>query len=175
MSNCSPIAMTWNDKTKTLVPVSDFWARRAAKEFQDGHTYHIADQPERSTNSHRHYFSMIHDLWENLPEELAEEFPSAEALRKYALIKAGYCDCHKIPCSSQETAETIVACIRALDEYTVITITENVVSVYRAKSQSYKAMGREDFQRSKEATLGIISKLIGIAKKDANQHAGRAA
>ena len=98
----------------------------------------------------------------NLPEGLAERFASDEHLRKYALIKAGNRDERSIVCTSRAEARRIAAFVRPIDDYSIITVSETVVSQFTAKSQSVEAMGKSQFQAGKDAVLGILAEMIGV-------------
>lgn len=147
-----------------MVPLSRF-ARTCGEAFTVGEYYRMEVREERSVKSHSHYFACIADAWENLPEDQASQFPTAEHLRKWALVKAGYRDERSIVCASKAEAQRVAAFIKPLDEYAVVIVREAVVMVLTAKSQSVKAMGRVDFQASKDKVLGILSEMIGVTPK----------
>lgn len=115
----------------------------------------------RSAKSHDHFFACVNDAWKSLPESLGDEFPSPEHLRKWALVKAGFCSESKIVCASNDEAIKLVMSAKAMDKYAVIEIDGKVVTIWRAESQRKDAMGREEFQRAKDRALHIISALIG--------------
>ena len=79
------------------------------KQFVVGEVYCMVAQEERSAASHRQYFASLHDAWMNLPEATAEQFPSSEHLRKYALIQAGFRDERSIVCASKAEARRLAA------------------------------------------------------------------
>jgi hypothetical protein len=162
MTTGNPIECVWDGSA--FRPTTPFWARRAAKDYAEGEVLHMADQPERSTKSHAFYFASINSAWKNLPEALADRFPTVDHLRRYALIKTGFCDTQSMPCPSHAAALRFAAFVRPIDEFALITVTDTVVTVYRAKSQSYKAMGREDFNKSKEAVLDVLADMIGVTR-----------
>ncbi|MBA3752935.1 MAG: hypothetical protein H0X01_02055 [Nitrospira sp.] len=115
----------------------------------------------RSSESHRHYFACIADGWGNLPEALADEHPSPEHLRHFALIKAGYCTETKVVCATNGDALMLASYVSRSDTYALVNVMGRVVTIWRAESQSVKAMGGKKFQASKEAVLRVISELIG--------------
>lgn len=172
MTTSAPITMAWDGEA--MHPAGKFWAHKADEAFVIGETYRIVEHNDRSTNSHNHFFASLQSGWENLPEIYAEQFPTSEHLRRYALIKSGFCDSQTLVCESRAAALRTAAFMRPLDEFALVTIRDVVVTVYRAKSQSRKAMGKEDFQKSKDAVLDIVSDLIGV-RKDALAEAGKAA
>lgn len=164
-----PVECFWDGDV--FRPVNDWWKKRAARQYTAGEVYHLADEPERSTRSHNHYHASVAEAWKNLPEHWAERFRSPDALRKYALIKSGHCDSTSMPCPSQASAERFAKFVSPMDEFALVTVKDSVVTVYRAKSQSFRAMGKADFQRSKDDVLAIIADMIGVTAKElAAQH-----
>jgi hypothetical protein len=144
-----------------------FRALRDVKDIEPGTVAGWARQEHRSAETHRHYFACIADAWANLREDVAATMPSPEHLRKGAMIQAGYCTMTKL--AFKTNAEAIAACafISALDTYAECGVNGTVAVIRRATSQSMKAMGKEEFQKSKEAVLGVISQLIGAEVKEA--------
>lgn len=170
--------------TKAIPPMLFYWdgeslipkiPRMADRHFVVGETYTLVEHHDRSQATHSHYFASLNEAWKNLREADALRFPTAEHLRKWAMVKAGYADERTIVCVSTEEAARAAAHIRALDGYAVITVSEGVVRVYTAKSQSKAAMGAAEFQKSKQAVLDIVSDLIGVDAANLRQEAGRAA
>lgn len=147
------------------------FARKLDASLVIGEVLRWEQVPERSLKSHKFYFATIADAWGNLPESLADELPSPEHLRKYALIKAGYCDMSKVVLSTNRQAIQLSAIMAAMDACAVFEVSGNVLTVWQAHSQSMKAMGKKQFEESKQAVLDVISGLIGA---DATQ-AGMAA
>lgn len=168
----SPIIYRWSGEA--MEPLARFHNEVNAH-FVIGATYELEEVLERSSASHRHYFAVIREAWLNLPERLAERFPDPDHLRKFALIKAGFRDERSIVCSSKAEAQRLAAFVRPMDDYAVVTSSEAVVTVYTAKSQSSKAMGREGFQASKEAVLGVLAEMIGADPTALSRRAKEAA
>ena len=115
----------------------------------------------RSKVSHDHFFASVEEAFKNLPEDLKDDFASAEHLRKWALIKAGFRDERSIAASSKADALRIAAFIKPMDEFAVVVVREAMVTQYVAKSQSLRAMGKAEFQRSKDAVFDVLAQLIG--------------
>lgn len=166
------ILFNWDGEV--MRPATGEWARRADKVFVVGERYRLVEEHERSSISHRHYFASVEESWGNLPENIAEQWPTSEHLRKWALVKAGYADERSIVCSSKAEAQRVAAFIKPMDAYAVVTVREAVVRVYTAKSQSMRAMGRADFQASKTAVLDILAGLVAVTPKQLRE-AGAAA
>ena len=131
--------------------------------FVPGNIYRLIEHEDRSQRSHAHYFASVHDAWQNLPERYADRFPTAEHLRKWALIQSGFHDQRSIVAASKAEALRIAAFFKPLDEHAVIVAREATVVVCTAKSQSSRAMGRDEFQKSKTAVLDMLSEMIGVA------------
>jgi hypothetical protein len=112
------------------------------------------------------FFVRRDEAWVNLPEHEAERFQTSEHLRKWSLIKCGYADQRQIVCASKAEALRFRAFIVPMDDYAIVTANESVVTVFTAKSQSMKAMGRREFHESKQKVLDYVAALIGVKPED---------
>lgn len=121
--------------------------------FTVGEAYRLEPQEQRSLVSHNHYFKTLNEIWESLPERYGDRIPSVEHMRKWALIRTGFRDERSIVCASKAEAERVAAFVKPMDDFAIVVAHEASVLVYTAKSQSMKAMGAKEFQRSKEAVL----------------------
>lgn len=137
----------------------------AAEHFGQGEIVTFVAHEDRSLKSHRHFFAAVTEAWQNLPESLGDRFPTTDALRKFALIRTGWRDERSIACSSKAEARRLAAFIRPMDDYALVVVSEALVTVYTAKSQSMKAMGREAFQKSKDDVLAFLAEQIGISQQ----------
>lgn len=173
MSAMPPLPCRWDGES--FAPMSQHWARQADKHFVVGEVYTLEVREERSALSHRHYFASIHEAWQNLPEAIAERFPTPEHLRKFALIRAGCRDERSISCASKAEALRLAAFIRPMDDFAIVVTDGAMVTVYTAKSQSMRAMSKQEFQKSKDAVLDFIAGLIGTKADDLERNAGEAA
>jgi hypothetical protein len=158
--NEQPIQVMWDGEA--FVPANPHWARRADEQFVVGERYAMVEHHERSSASHAHYFATLHDLWLNLPEHVAPQFPTAEHLRKHALIATGYADRRSIVCSSAAEARRIAAFIAPSDTFAVVKVDAATITVWTAQSQAMKAMGKKAFQQSKDDVLGWCADRIGL-------------
>lgn len=156
----APIMFRWEGNA--FVPASPFWQRKADQAFVCHETYPLVEHHERSHATHAHYFAAINEAWQNLPDHLLAEYPNPDALRKKMLVRAGYADERSIVCASKAEAQRVAAFIKPMDIYAVVVVRDNVVRVYTAQSQSYRAMGRKAFQDSKEAVLRALDDLLGV-------------
>ena len=152
-----PLLFDWNGEA--MVPRAKKAPDRA---FVIGEQYLLAEVQDRSRNTHNHYFAALAECWKSLPEHLAERFASSEHLRKWALIKAGYRDERSVVCASKAEAERVAAFIKPMDDFAVARVSEAVVIVYTAKSQSVRARGKAEFQASKSAVLDVLAEMLGV-------------
>jgi hypothetical protein len=151
------------------------FAKECDRQFVIGQVYPLEVSMPRSRSSHNHQFAEIEEAWRNLPENVAEHFPTSEHLRKFALIRTGFRDERSIVCSSRAEALRIAAFMRPSDPLAWIVVGGSTVTVYTAKSQSVRAMGAKEFQRSKQAVLDYIAGMIGVSGETLSENAGRAA
>lgn len=170
MNAIPPLAFDWTGES-----MSPKLPKLADRYYVVGEVYRLAPHDDRSAVSHRHYFATLNEAHNNLPDELAERLPTPEHLRKYALIRAGYRDERTIVCSTKGEAMRVAAFVRPIDDFAVVDTDGLVVTVYTAKSQSMRAMGKKTFQESKDAVLRIVSELIGTDPTTLRQNTARAA
>ncbi len=167
----SPLMFAWDGEAMRVLPR---FAKEADKRFVIGERYVLDEIQDRSAATHRHYFAAVNEAWANMPESVAARWPTAEHLRKFCLIKAGFHNHRSIVSRSRTEAQRLAAFVRPMDEFAIVSVNECVVNVYTAQSQSHRAMGRQEFARSKEAVLALLDELLGV-EKGATQKAGEAA
>lgn len=139
-------------------------------DLDDGTAYRMEVVEDRNWQRHKAYFARLKELWETLPESAALEpwAQSPESLRKYALIRTGYCTCTTHATGTKAEARRTAAILRAeADEFTVVVPRGTTVEVYRAKSQAGRAMRKAEFNESADAVLAFLSALIGAREEDA--------
>ncbi len=157
-----PTAFNW-----TGTAMEPTHPKLAASRFPVGGPYYLAEVEERSEVSHRHEFAWLRTAHATLPDDLAMDFPTPEHLRKRALISTGFCTMQDYACGTRAEALRWAEHLRQLlDPYTLIQVKEGVVRVFRAASQAEKAMGRAEFQASKQAILEWVANLLGVAPAD---------
>lgn len=152
---------------EVMLPLPNF-RKMADRSFVIGQTYRLEEVQERSKRSHDHYFACIEEAWSNLPEPMLEQFPNSTILRKFALIRTGFCTMSQEVCQTHAEAQRAAGMIRRhADDYLLITVDRNVVTVHRAESQSLHAMGsKRRFQESKDKTLTYIASLLGVTREE---------
>lgn len=163
MSKTPPIPFRFVDGA--LRPVGARAEGAAAFHYDNGHIFWLVEYHDRDPVSHRHMFAWLKTAFVNLPEHYAGQFPSAEHLRKTALIQCGYCTQRDIVCDTPQGARQLAAWAQSKDEYLVVLVIENVVRIFEAESQSRKAMGLERFEASKADILNHIAGMLGTTPK----------
>ena len=158
----SPFPIRWQWDGEAMVPATGYWAKCANKRYVVGETYTMDEIYVRSAETHRHYFACIRSAWESLPDELRAQYPTAEHLRKFALINAGYCTKVQHVCKSEAEAHRLAAAIKPYDTYQLVMVEGPIVTVWHALSQDQRSMDKAKFQASKEAVLRWIGDLIGV-------------
>jgi hypothetical protein len=160
MNTTPPIVFVYHDGV--MVPRS---RAQADKWYGDGEVVALERFEQRSISSHNHEFAVLASAWENLPSEFYADYPTPEHFRKRLLIEAGYCTVEKIVFSTAQDAIKAAALAMAVDDYNVATADGRTFTRYIAKSQSMKAMGKKDFQASKQAVLELAAAKIGVSAR----------
>lgn len=166
------IICQWDGESFVPLPRS---RKDADRHFVIGERYPLVEWKDRSWASHAHEFAWLHEAWKNLPEALAESYPSPEHLRKRALIDAGFFDEQIVDAGSNAAAIRVAAAFRSREEFSLVIVRGPLVVIRTAKSQSRRAMPKGEFQRSKDAILETVSALIGVAPGALVREARRAA
>lgn len=156
-----PQGFTWNGEA--MVPRSQ---RLADKAYTVGENYILVTHEDRSTATHNHEFAWLKEAWLNLPENLADEFPTPEHLRKRALIDGGFYDQTVIDAGSNAAALRVASAFRAREEFSLVIVRGPAVVIRTAKSQSRRSMNKQEFQASKTAILEVVSGMIGVKPEE---------
>jgi hypothetical protein len=137
----------------------------ADRYFVYGQRYVLIEHQVRSRASHDHFFASVDEAWANLPEQFEGRWPTADHLRKWCLIHCGYRDERTLVASSKAEALRLASFVKPMDEFAVVHVMDAVVTVYTAKSQSMRAMGKSDFQRSKTDVLAMLADMLGTTTR----------
>lgn len=159
MSQSPPTLFTFDAARAVMVAKTPGLARTR---FVDGDDYLLLDVEERSAKSHDHEFAWLNEAWKTLPESLAEQYPTPEHLRKKALIQARFYHETVTDAGSNAAALRVASMIRAREEFAMVFVRGAFVIVRDPKSQSRRAMEKDEFQRSKTAILEVVSELLGV-------------
>lgn len=164
----TPLTYQWNGEA--MVPLSRFH-NVANAELVVGQNYVLTEVEDRSQKSHAHLFVEIGEVWSSLPEDLANQYPTPEHLRKTALIRAGFCTVQDHVCKSDAEALRTAILAKSLDQYAITETRGNVLRIYRAQSMAWGRMKRADFQAAKDGVFRVILELTGINPADAEARA----
>jgi hypothetical protein len=157
-----PVLIRWDGEA--FVPANTYQARIASQAYEVGQAVAMAPFEDRSRASHNHEFAWLSEAWNSLPEchSCQSWAATPEHLRKYALIRTGFCNSIEVVAGSHAAALRVAAAFRSVDEYAVATVSGQTVTYLTAKSQSTRAMDKRQFQESKTAILEFIAGLIGV-------------
>lgn len=159
-----PILYRCDQDAGAMLPLPQF-RKRFASAYEHGKIYRQVDVEERSTKSHSAYFAFVTDCWQSLPDELAIQFPTADALRKHALIMTGFRRERKFVASSAREARKLAVFLTPgpHDDYAIVSVKDNVVVELKPLSQSYKGMPTKgQFHASQKAVREWLSDLLGL-------------
>jgi hypothetical protein len=177
------VIFKWEDARGVMVPLPRF-GNVCRRQYVDGEEYPLDVHMERSTASHNQYFAALTELYNSLPESVSiitvedvsmPRWPTSEHFRKWCLIKTGWYVEKNFACASAGHARNLAAFVRKVDEHAVITLRQDVVSVFEAKSQSRAAMGKEKFEASKRDVIDLATSLVGVTKTEAMRAASKPA
>ena len=153
---------------------------RPATVFMDGQDWvpasyaaALADalrEKQRSTQSHGHQFAAINDCFDSLPAKFASApyAANADAFRKHGLISTGHCDVASVvfdtPEQARAAAPFIADLARKAHGYALTVARGPVVVCSTPHSQSYKAMGKDRFNKSKADVLAWCESVLGVVR-----------
>lgn len=149
--------------------------READAEYVVGQICRLENVENRSTATHNHQFAWLKDAWSQLPEDLADLYPSPEHLRKRALVEAGLYDETIIDAGSNAAALRVASEFRRRNDFSLVIVRGPAVVIRDPKSQSRRAMNAQEFKESKDKIIEIISEMIGVDPATLRREAGRAA
>jgi hypothetical protein len=157
------VRFIWNGEA--MVPHGASASKLCDRHYVIGQTYMLEEASERSWVSHSHQFAWLAEAHANLPEALADQFPTAEHLRKAALIATGQFKERIINAKSRALAAQIAAFVTWDDEFASVEVNGLTVIVRKAVSQRMTGPGRmskAEFQRSKDKIMTWVAQLIGV-------------
>lgn len=159
----APITFIWQGDCFT--PASPFWAKKADATYVIGERYDLVEVQERSTKSHAHLFASIAEAHANLRDELLDEYPTPDRLRRKLLIKGGFCSEQSIVCSTRAEAQRWTDIMRQREPDSVVIARGTVVRIYVAESMSYRTMNKERFGAAKNFILNELASMLGTTPK----------
>jgi hypothetical protein len=172
VNELEPIPFIWDGEECVMRPARGY-RPLARRQFVHGEEYPLEVHEQRSMKSLRHYHAAIRNAWQNLRDEQRytaagdDKYPEPDSLRKWALVKLGYRNERFIVCDTPEHAQALVPKIQPINEEAIIVVSENVIKIYTARSQSMygrNRMTKEEFQRSKTEVLDLLAEHIGVSR-----------
>jgi hypothetical protein len=162
-----------------MVPLARY-GNVAGRQFHEGEEYPLVVLEARSRSSHNHYFAAVGEAFQNLPENIAARWPTAEHLRKWVLIETGWFEEKEFEMPDQKSAYRLGKFIRTENDHARISIHAigggvHKVIVRVAKSQSAAAMPKQTFEDSKRDVLDYLASMIDVKRSDLNKAARRSA
>ena len=170
----APLLYVWNGEGFEPTP---YYRRVAERQFQLGRVYRLEQVEARSWDSHKHYFAVLHEAWQNLPED-GPQFQSPEELRAWALTHTAFRDTREYRAANRQEALRVAKYLREGHDYSRIEFDADdprIVRQYIPRSQAVSAMSGREFQLSKEAVLDVLAAKLGVTVEDLKQNAGTAA
>jgi hypothetical protein len=158
----SDVAIICRFTDGALVPSTNYQRHLAFERWTEGQLVPVVEQSERSTASHNHEFAWLKEAWNSLPDELLDQYPNQEVLRKHGLIAKGHCTMVQHSCPTEAEAKRLAAILKPYDVYAIVRQRGPVVTVYTAVSQSRRAMGAAAFQQSKSDLMDFVAELLGV-------------
>lgn len=155
----TPVQCIWTGEVYR--PTSARMVRLADEQHGRGEVVDLEVIKPRSKASHDHFFAVVQEAWETLPDQLSPRFPTAESLRHWALCEAGFCDVKHYGCASRAEAVRWLPRVQAMSPAgSQIVVSGSSIVVREPQSQSMKAMGAKVFQESKSKCLEVIAGLL---------------
>ena len=155
------VVFMWDGAARAMLPLPSH--EEQYQEFVHGRTYWFerCEYAKRSQREHNRFFARLHELHQNLREEYVDRFPTETHLRKWCLIKAAWRKEQIYVYSSHTDAVLASTMVGAANEYAVVLVEDNIVTVYTAVSQSELRMkDRRDFHASQDAVLAIAEQMV---------------
>ena len=116
---------------------------------------------------HRMFFASVTECWRNLPDDLADEYPDAETLRKKALIRCGFRDERSIVCASKAEPFASPLFIAPIDRYAIVVQANAVVRVWTARTSPFAQWEKPSSGRiASRKVLAFCADLIGVSVGD---------
>ena len=128
----------------------------------------------RSLPDHRRFFGMIGKAFDNWPHDHSYQPPSAEHLRAYLLISAGYVDVEFIPVA-EECAQNpaIMAILRHAIEathaalsrkrgYSLTRVSAAGVEIITPRSINFETLSQKEFGPIRQAVEEILETTLGV-------------
>lgn len=155
------IVATWMGREKGFWPRKDF-LDLCDRECGIGDRMVIEFSHQQSVTKRAMFHATLHDVYINLPEDVASRYLNIEHFRKTLTISAGFATEAQIAAMSKAEAIRIAGVLRATDAYSVVTVKDAIVTQWRARSTSAREMDGKTFSALVDAVLAKAAELIGV-------------
>src|SRR3990172_8166105 len=124
----------------------------------------------RSPDDHRRFFGLIAAAFHHWPEDHEFQPDTAEHLRAWLLIKAGYRTVTPIECEwldnqtalARLVALAIEGALRAQKGYSFVRVHGDRIAVFAARSIDWETLDQKAFAPVREAVEGVIKAETGL-------------
>lgn len=163
MSRAEPFAYRWDLEVGAMIPMR---GAAAARKFQDQKVYWLVEAKlvDPSDASKRQMFAVLNKAWPSLPENMRDAYPTMDALRKRALIQAGFYDEVAIEVGDAATAGRLVTSLKRQNDFSHVRIQDG--HVFQRTAKSIKDMEKEEFERAKQAVFEIVAEMLGVTVEE---------
>lgn len=132
-----------------------------------GHTTDAPGRKTRSIEQHRRYFALIAATWHHWPESHERQFTTAEELRAWLQMKAGYREvAASIPIAGMNRDKALLlveAAIRGAGSYAVPVLHGASLVVFRPKSIAFGKLPHLAFCALNDAVAEVIQAEAGLS------------
>lgn len=154
----------------------------AGRQFHVGEEYPLVVMESRSRAAHNRYFAALNEAFHNLPETMAERWPTVEHFRAWLLIETHWCYEKEIDCADEKNARRLAMHSRSESPHARIILATDPKTSKKTKvfikvpmSQDHSAMDKEAFKQSSDAVLDLAAHFVSVSKGSLVQNAGRSA
>lgn len=169
----APFPLLWRDGA--FWPATPYQATRCAEHFEIGGKYALIEYQPRNMPRHAALFAQLDEVWEQLPEGMADDFPTQDHLRAFALIKTGWHDRTSYILKDADEALKLAGDLRRRSQFSLVVVSGATVDFYEPKSQAVRAMKDPEFVKSMNDVLDYAANLVGIDRNTLKENAGQAA
>ena len=154
------------------------FAKYMAENFKTGGVYDLAEVELRSMNAHKAFFAALNEAYANLREDGdADDFPSAEHLRKWALTYTEFCTVRVYKAATLKETARVYQFLRSGDEFSRLELKPKTKEVWQhiPNSQAVAAMpNNRTFKKSCDAVMIVLAQRLGVGVDELYQ-AGKSA
>lgn len=147
-----------------FVPLKRY-EKLANEQFVVGDRYVMQIGSQISASKRAMFHATLQDIYVNLPDDIAANYLDKEHFRKCLTIGCGFATEVQFVAASKAEAMRLAAALRTTDAYSVVQVKDAVVTQWRAKSTSARAMDGREFSALVDAVLAKAGDLVGVEPK----------